>query len=68
MTHEEHKARHVVLHAALDELFADYIQHHGKEHRFLQMPFEKLLTWSFKETLNPTEYPAPGGVEHPRAV
>jgi hypothetical protein len=52
---EEHKARHVHLHAALDELFADYIEQHPDEHQFTQMPLIKLINWSFGQTKNPTD-------------
>jgi hypothetical protein len=56
MTPEEHRKRHVELHAALDELWADYITHHPQEFRVSQMPLERLLTWSYEQTINPTEY------------
>jgi len=55
MNEEKHKQRHIKLHKSLDELFADYIQHHPDEHKFLEMPFGKLLTWSHEQTKNPTE-------------
>ena len=55
MTRDEHIARHKTLHAALDELFADYIGHHREETAFTQMPLIKLLTWSKEQTENPTE-------------
>ena len=54
MTPEEHKKRHEELHQSLDELCADYIGHHPDEHSFLNMPFEKLLQWSYEQTKNPT--------------
>jgi len=54
-TPEEHKARHVELHKALDELVADFIRHTGG------MPSRTTLTdlmgWSWTQTLNPTEVP-----------
>jgi hypothetical protein len=46
MTHEEHRARHVMLHGYLDELFADFIMHHPGEPRPSQLPIEQLLKWS----------------------
>jgi len=56
MTPEEHKKRHVELHKALDELFADYISHHPiYTTGFLSTPIEKLLKWAHEQTLNPTE-------------
>lgn len=57
MTPEAHQARHVVLHRALDELFADYIEHHPEESRFLDMPIRRFLSWSFQQTTRPTELP-----------
>ncbi len=54
---EKHKARHRELHAALDELFADYIGHHPKQKGFIEMPLIKLIEWSFEQTKNPTERP-----------
>ena len=55
MTKDEHKARHLMLHEALDELLADYIQHHPDKIHFLNMPIRDLTYWSFKETLDPTD-------------
>ena len=52
---DEHRKRHVSLHKALDELFADYISHHGNETEFLKMPLVKLIEWSYQQTINPTE-------------
>jgi hypothetical protein len=54
MTSDEHRARHVALHRALDELFADYIVQHPDQHGFLEMPFSQFLTWSSEQTLRPT--------------
>lgn len=53
MTPEEHKQKHIELHAALDELFADYIQHNQPP--YTEMPVVDLLEWSYEQTLNPTE-------------
>jgi hypothetical protein len=55
MTHEEHRERHKILHRHLDELFADYIEHHHGEREFTQMPLIKLIQWSYEQTFNPTE-------------
>ncbi len=57
MTPEEHKERHKKLHAALDEVFADYIQHHPEQHIFFEMPLSKLINWSFEQTSRPTPNP-----------
>jgi hypothetical protein len=54
---EEHKSRHVHLHSALDELFADYIEQHPNESKFTQMPLIKLIRWSKEQTENPTGRP-----------
>jgi len=59
LTPEEHKERHKILHNHLDELFADYIEHHPDEKEFLQMPLINLINWSFEQTKNPTERPTP---------
>ena len=52
-TPEEHKARHIELHKALDELIADFIGHTSK------LPSDtslmELMKWSHRQTLNPTE-------------
>lgn len=55
MTPEEHKNRHIELHRALDELFADYIMHHPDDFSFTQMPLLKLITWAYEQTQNPTQ-------------
>ncbi len=55
MTREEHKQKHIELHKGLDELFADYINHHPDESSFLKMPLEKLITWAYEQTINTTE-------------
>ena len=54
-TPEGHKARHVELHKALDELFADYITHHPDETEFTRMPLLRLLKWSNEQQHSPTE-------------
>jgi hypothetical protein len=54
MTDQEHKQRHIELHKALDELFADYIAHHINKHGFTSMPVLELAAWSQKQTIKPT--------------
>lgn len=61
MTPLEHKQRHVELHRALDQLFADYIRHHPDEHEFTDMPLRKLIDWSHEQTILPTESPQKEG-------
>ena len=53
MTPEEHKARHVELHKALDELMADYLYHHPKELPSLIRLWD-VVKWSHEQTLEPT--------------
>lgn len=52
---EQHQARHVELHRALDELVADWLRHTRK------LPSTSsvmdLMQWSHQQTLNPTELP-----------
>ena len=55
MTHEEHRQRHIELHRALDQLFADYIQHHPQQTEFTTMPLRQLLEWSYDQTITPTD-------------
>lgn len=49
----DHKARHVELHNALDELVADLLLHTNK------LPSKttvmELMQWSYEQTLNPTD-------------
>ena len=52
---EEHMERHIKLHKALDELFADYVQHHPDEINFTEKPIIDLIKWSNQQTINPTE-------------
>ena len=54
MTESEHKQKHIELHKALDELFADFITHHSGCSAFTQMPVITLITWSAEQTENPT--------------
>lgn len=50
-----HKARHVELHKALDELFADFIRHNPDLHDYTTQPIMVLLKWSNQQQHNPTE-------------
>lgn len=48
-----HRSRHFLLHAHLDELVADYIDHTGalpSSHTIYE-----LMVWSHQQTINPTE-------------
>ena len=53
MTLKEHKERHLKLHEELDELIADFITHNEKS--LSDTTIMEFLTWSYKETLEPTE-------------
>jgi hypothetical protein len=54
MTREEHRQRHVELHAALDELMADWARHnaHGGK-RFSNTTIKELMNWSYEQTKEP---------------
>lgn len=52
--HQSSKARHIELHAALDELFACYITEHPEQHGFFKMEFGHFLEWSANMTLEAT--------------
>jgi len=47
---QAHRQKHIILHNALDELYADYISNHPNEHGFSEMPIIKLLKWSYEQT------------------
>ena len=55
LTPEEHKQRHIMLHAMADELFADYIANHPHYHDFLNMTVQELMRWSHLQTIHPDE-------------
>lgn len=57
MTDEEHKARHVELHKALDELAADWLDHtYTTSGKLLSnTSIMELMEWSHQQTLNPTK-------------
>jgi len=59
-TPEEHKQRHAELHAALDELVADWLTQTG-QYPSKATVFE-VMKWSHKQTLDPDH---PVGVEVP---
>ncbi len=50
MTPEQHKQRHIELHAALDELVADYITHEMTDRSVINSPLKVLLTWAYAQT------------------
>lgn len=53
MTREEHKQKHKDLHAALDELVADYI--HATGHLPSRRSIMDLIEWSHRQTFDPNE-------------
>jgi hypothetical protein len=54
-TREQHRQRHIELHHALDELFADFIRHAPRRRfAFLDMPVRELMEWSQQQTIEPT--------------
>lgn len=54
--HEQHKARHETLHAALDELIADYLSCHRDALPSTTTALA-LIEWSHRQTINPDEPP-----------
>lgn len=58
MTSEEHTARHVALHRALDELVADFFYHHPPHLTFLNLPILELMRWSHRQTMGAEEPPS----------
>jgi hypothetical protein len=55
MTKDEHRQRHIELHKALDELFADFMSHHPEETKFTDKPIIELIEWSHRQTTEPDE-------------
>lgn len=53
MTFAEHKARHVELHKALDELAADFLTHNPGKMLSTTTVME-LVRWSHQQTTDPT--------------
>jgi hypothetical protein len=58
MTDEEHRARHLELHQALDELAADWVAHQPPGKVFSNSTIMELMEWSFEQTQAPTRDPA----------
>lgn len=52
-TQDKHRARHVVLHNALDELLADYLLHH-RGSLPSKITLMQLLKWSHEQMIEPT--------------
>jgi hypothetical protein len=52
LTAVEHRERHQMLHRALDELLADFIDQ--TEAPVLARPIEDLIKWSHRQTIQPT--------------
>lgn len=50
---EAHIQRHKELHRMLDELLADFIERTGR--MLTKTSLLEFLTWSFEQTINPTE-------------
>ncbi len=55
MTKQDHINRHIKLHKCLDELLADFINHHPDMHGFSGKTISELLKWSNQQTINPIE-------------
>lgn len=55
LTKEEHRARHIFLHQALDELVADYINHH-KYSLLTKTTMIDFMKWSGEQTREPVEF------------
>lgn len=55
MSAEVHAQRHIVLHAHLDELLADYWYHH-RDKSPSNTDIREVMTWSYNQTLDPTPY------------
>jgi hypothetical protein len=58
MTHEEHRARHVMLDAELDEVIVDFLVHNpGKEPATTTI--SELVCWSYYQRIDPAVDPGP---------
>jgi hypothetical protein len=60
MTEEEHRQRHVMLHAALEELAADWAAYHARQQKeraepklFSNSTIMELMEWSCQQTKRP---------------
>lgn len=49
----QHKQRHVELHKAVDELFADFIKNHPNLPSYINLPIVDLIIWSAQQTNKP---------------
>lgn len=56
MTREQHIERHKQLHRSLDELVADYLEHHSEAMPSTTILMD-LMKWSHEQTKNPTDLP-----------
>lgn len=54
MTHDEHRARHVLLHEQFDELCADYLTH-NRGSLPSKTTMAEMIRWSHEQTIDPTE-------------
>jgi hypothetical protein len=53
---DAHKARHIILHAGLDELLADYLTVNGTSGKLpSKLTVLELIAWSHAQTQHPTE-------------
>jgi hypothetical protein len=59
-----HKARHQMLHAALDELIADFMMH---AEQGLTATVGDLLAWSNKQQIDPDEAPVGALTRHKKS-
>jgi hypothetical protein len=60
MTFQEHRQRHIELHRALDELYADFLSHNlrpGHSANFFPVTMDRLMEWSYRQTQSPDELP-----------
>lgn len=56
MTREEHRARHIELHRAFDELVADWLNHNlTRDCHLSNTSIMDLMKWSHQQTIEPTE-------------
>lgn len=67
MNRELHRARHVQLHQALDELVTDYFRHHPNAQPETVM-VATLLTWASQQTAIPADPPLLDSAHHNGAV
>lgn len=54
LTPDEHRARHLLLHAMLDELVADWLSH-NRYARPSTSAVSELIAWSYVQTIAPSE-------------